>query len=443
MSSQPNLTDAVIANRYELISPLGRGSFGHTFLARDRNSGGSVAIKVLDPRSMADWKDAERFEREAAVLRSLRHQGIPEVSELVRDQWQGAAAAFLVMEYVEGVSLAQMIDERRQLDGADVINICIELLSILEYLHSRVPPVLHRDIKPSNIIVRTNGLPALVDFGSVRREFMGPDEFGSTVAGTYGYMPYEQYMGQATPASDLYALGATLLHLVTGRPPRDFMTEQGRIQVPDSLPGDPRLRPLIAQMLRPSPAERFQNARAARNALLSAPSVAIVSRGPKNLVARDVQEVLKQPVPRPIKGTTKALLNDAAPGMLELMEPTAKPGDVPGIFDGLTLAFFSVVTAGVLPIVFLGLARARKRRLKRFIREGLPAMAEIISIEREKLPFDSSISRVSYQFDADGELHRDADQVLPMIANRWLPGDRIQVLYLPDLGYDSVIISTT
>ena len=443
-SRQTNPTDAVIANRYELISPLGRGAFGHTFLARDRNSNGrNLAIKVLDPRSMADWKDAERFEREAAVLQSLRHQGIPEVIELVRDQWQGAAAAFLVMEYVEGVSLSQMIDEHRQLDAADVVNICIELLSILEYLHSRVPPVLHRDIKPSNIIVRPNGLPALVDFGSVRRVFMEPDEFGSTVAGTYGYMPYEQYMGQATPASDLYALGATLLHLATGRPPRDFMTDQGRIQVPDPLPGDPRLRPLIAQMLRPSPAERFQNARAARNALLSAPSVAIVGRGPRNLVARDVQEVLKQPVPRPIKGTTKALLEDASPGMLELMEPTAKPGDVPGIIDGLTLAFFSVVTAGVLPIVYFGLARARKRRLKRFIREGRPAIAEIINFEREKLPFDSSIARVSYQFDADGEMRRDADQVLPMIANRWQPGDRIQVLYLPDLGYDSVIISTS
>jgi hypothetical protein len=306
-----------------------------------------------------------------------------------------------------------------------------------------VPPVLHRDIKPANIIVRPNGMPALVDFGSVRRVFMGPDESGSTVAGTYGYMPYEQYMGQATPASDLYALGATLLHLVTGRPPREFMTEQGRIQVPDALPGDARLRPLIARMLRPSPAERFQNARDARNALLSAPSVAIVGRGAKNLVARDVQEALNEPVPRPIKGKAKALLNDAAPGMLELMEPTAKPGDVPGILDGLTLAFFSVLTAGVLPIVFLALARARKRRLKRFIRDGLPATAEIIGIEREKLPFDSSISRVTYQFDAGGELHRDADQVLPMIANRWQPGDRIQVLYLPDLGYDSVIISTS
>lgn len=75
---------------------------------------------------------------------------------------------------------------------------------MLEYLHERVPPVLHRDIKPANIIVRTNGSPVLVDFGSVRQVFLSADESGSTVAGTYGYMPYVQYMGQASPASDLF-----------------------------------------------------------------------------------------------------------------------------------------------------------------------------------------------------------------------------------------------
>ncbi|MEX2283784.1 MAG: serine/threonine-protein kinase [Gemmatimonadota bacterium] len=444
MSTLPtNLTDALIAGRYQLQSALGRGSFGHTFLARDRHTDRNVAIKLLDPRSMADWKDAERFEREAAVLKSLRHHGIPEVHELIKDQWQGAEAAFLVMEYVDGTSLAQLIDEHRQLDPADVINSCLELLSILEYLHSRVPPVLHRDIKPANIIVRANGLPALVDFGSVRRVFMGPDEFGSTVAGTYGYMPYEQYMGQATPASDLYALGATLLHLVTGRPPREFMTDQGRIQVPETLPGDSRLRPVIAQMLKPSPAERFQSARAARQALITAPSVAVAARRTRASVLNESHAALKEPGPRPIKGKTKELLDNVSPGMLELMDGSAKPGDVPGLFDGLSLAFFSVLTAGVLPIVFFSMARARRRRLKRFIREGSPVTADIISIEKDKLPFDSAIARVTYQFDADGDLHRDADTVLPMIAARWQPGDRIQVLYLPELDYDSVIISTS
>src|SRR6185503_314055 len=120
-----------------------------------------------------------------------------------------------------------------------------ELLGVLDYLHSRVPPVLHRDIKPANLIVRPDGSIARVDFGAVRNVFRSPDEDGSTVVGTHGYMPYEQYMGQASPASDLYALGATLLHLITGRGPSEFATRDGAVEVPADLPGGPVLRNVV------------------------------------------------------------------------------------------------------------------------------------------------------------------------------------------------------
>jgi serine/threonine protein kinase len=95
-------------------------------------------------------------------------------------------------------------------------------------LHARVPPVLHRDIKPANVILRPDGAPVLVDFGAVRTVFRAAAEGGSTVVGTFGYMPFEQYMGQASPASDLYALGATLLHVITGRGPAEFATPRRR-----------------------------------------------------------------------------------------------------------------------------------------------------------------------------------------------------------------------
>jgi serine/threonine protein kinase len=176
---------AIAGGRYEMVRTLGQGAFGHTFLAYDRETDRSVAIKFLDARSGHDAKAYELFRREAEVLRAVRHHGIPEVYETLQDSWKGAPATFLVMEYIEGTSLQEIIDERRVLDGADVIHIFLELLSVLDYLHGRVPPILHRDIKPSNIIVRPNGFPALVDFGSVRRVFMGPDESGSTVAGTW------------------------------------------------------------------------------------------------------------------------------------------------------------------------------------------------------------------------------------------------------------------
>jgi serine/threonine protein kinase len=438
-SHQAELNPASLSTRYEFVRSLGEGSFGRTFLAREHATSRMVAIKVLTTRNMAEWKDAERFEREALVLRSLRHQGIPEVYDFGRDHWQGEQSTFLIMEFVEGVSLRQRIDEHYRWDPSELSTLFLELLGILEYLHTRVPPVLHRDVKPNNIIVRPDGLPALVDFGSVRRVFLGPDEAGSTVAGTYGYMPYEQYMGQALPASDLYALGATFLHVLTGRPPRDFMNDGGRIEVPSALPGDPRLGPIITRLLRPSPAERFQSAREVRQAFLESTgaSVAITKKRDAAFPA-----VLLEPTPRNVEGDTAKLLKRVAPTTLELMDGSAKPSDSASLFDWASLAFFSVVTAGVLPMVFISMARARRRRLRRFFRDGLPALGEILSIQIEKTAFEATIARVSYQFEADGSLHRDTDGILPVIAGRWLPGDQIQVLYLPDYDYDSVIIST-
>ena len=430
-----------VAGRYELLRALGSGAFGHTSLARDRETGRDVALKRLDPRGTADWKAYELFEREAAVLRDVRHHGIPQVHDVVRDSWDGAPATFLVMELVEGTSLEETIRAQRPLDPAEVLHLFLEMLGILEYLHGRVPPILHRDIKPANIIVRPDGQPALVDFGSVRRVFRGPDDAGSTVAGTYGYMPYEQHMGQATPASDLYALGATFLHLLTGRPPADFMGGGGAIEVPAPLPGDPRLGPVIARLLRPSPAERFASAREVRQAVLA--PVAVQRAGDAaRAVARPPVEALLAPGPRPIQGATRELLRRASPGALELMDTSAKRGDRPGVLDWLSIAFFSVLTAGVLPMVFVGLARARRRQLRRFIRDGVLAEAEVLEIGSEPTAFGEKVARVSYQFQADGALHRDADRVLPAFANRWQPGDRIQVLYLPGEDYDSLIIST-
>jgi hypothetical protein len=430
-----------------MLRTLGRGSFGHTFLAHDREADRTVAVKLLDSRGGHDAKAYELFRREAEVLRAVRHHGIPEVYDTLQDQWQGAPATFLVMEYIEGTSIAQIIEERRVLDGADVIHVFLELLGILDYLHGRVPPILHRDIKPSNIIVRPNGFPALVDFGSVRRVFMGPEESGSTVAGTYGYMPYEQYMGQATPTSDLFATGATFLHLLTGRPPRDFMNDEGRIEVPETLPGEPRLRTVIARLLRPSPAERYASAREVRTALVGlGTGTAIAATGATSLTYRRdagrADAILAlPPAPRPLTGTTKELMLATTPGALRLMTASEKGRDYWTFGAYSSLVFFSIITAGILPMVFMQMASSRRRRMKRFFSEGVPGIAEILKMEPQATAFDEKLTRVGYQFEADGALHRDSDTVLPVIADRWQPGDRIPVLFIPGRGYDSVIVA--
>lgn len=443
----------LIAERYEIVRPIGRGAFGRTFLARDRSADRMVALKMFDRRGDADLKALELFEREATVLRSMRHQGIPEVFGFVRDTWEGAPANFLVMEYVDGTSLEALLAQQTRFDATDIVALFLEMLGILEYLHGSAPPILHRDIKPANIIVRADGRPVLVDFGAVRRGLPSAEESGSTIVGTYGYMPYEQYMGQASPSSDLYSLAATFLHLITGQPPRDFMTEEGRIEVPGELPGDPRLRPLLARLLRPSPAERYATARDVRQTLLSS-SVALTIGTSDRTPAVATSDGRSRPVkrapvelsqlgnaPREITGSTRELLERLAPGTLDMMNAGSKPADSRGIKDYASFAFFSAISLGVLPLVFIGQARARRQRLSRFLRDGEATTAEVLGMESAEVGFSVSLTKVKYEFTVDGDVHRDADVVLPTSANRWRVGDRIEILYIAELDFDSVIVS--
>lgn len=435
-------TGSVISDRYAVLRTLGQGAFGRTFLARDRESGREVAIKMLDTRRVDSFKGFELFEREAAVLRSVRHHGVPEIHASLRAEWEDRPAAFLVMEYVEGKSLADLIEERNHLDPALASHVLLELLGVLDYLHGRVPPILHRDIKPANIILRPDGFPTLVDFGAVRSAIHAPGQDGSTIVGTYGYMPYEQHMGQALPASDLYALAATFVHLLTGRPPPEFMNAEGRIAVPESLPGGPRLREVLSRMLCLSPAERFQSARDVRQALMTAegqtvaPGRSLAPPTPRTLPAAP----MLPPAPRPLEGETRERFLAIAPTTWKYMNAEGDPHEKADILDKLLIAFLSLITAGLLPAIFWGKARARRRKLRRFFQEGVPAVAVITAMQDEKVEFNVKITRVRYEWEADGRLHRDSDEAFSALSDRWRVGDQIEVLYIPERGYDSVIV---
>ena len=423
-----------IGSRYEIVRPLGRGGFARTYLARDLERGRAVALKTLLSRAVTDLKAVELFEREASVLVGLRHRGVPEFVEFFRTGIGGGSAAVLVMEFIDGVSLAQVIAQRTVLAPARVLELLLELLGVLDYLHTRVPTILHRDIKPANVIVRAEGDPVLVDFGAVRNVFRSAEESGSTVVGTYGYMPFEQYMGQASPASDLYALGATFLHLVTGRPPVDFLHEEGRLDVPASLPGGEPLRGVMARLLEAAPTRRFATARAAREALLG-------TAAPAGNTGTALALTLG-PAPRELTGEAAARCAALAHSPWQLMDPTARSDGRWDLFDVASLVFFSLLTAGVLPLVFIGVARARRRRLRAFFRVGLPAVAAVLDFKEEEIAFGAKLTRVRYEFAAGGGTQRGSDVVLPYVADRWQAGDPIEVLYLPERDYDSVIVST-
>jgi len=242
--------------RYQIMEPLGAGSQGKTFRAIDRETGTPVAIKILHLGSLGgDWKPFDLFERECEALESLQHPGIPRY--LDRFSSESSGDFFLVMELIEGAPLSHTLG--KPLDPGDLLDWLRQALGILDYLHSRTPPVIHRDIKPSNLMLRADGRICLIDFGGVRLA-LRPDG-GSTMIGTYGYMAPEQLHGEATPATDIYALGATLASLASGLPAEQMPRKGLKIDI-DALLADGPLRRIVRAMVEPDPADRLTNAAA-------------------------------------------------------------------------------------------------------------------------------------------------------------------------------------
>ncbi len=280
--------------RYELRSLLGEGSQGQTWEAmdhgstprvgpeararaaravvdrpladkwaryvREQNSGGEVpqdarlvAIKCFRVGSAKSWKDVELAEREATTLASLDHPRLPRYFE----HFEEDGALYLVMEKIEGESLASMRAQKRSMSAAEVTRMIEDIADALGYLHGRAPYVVHRDVKPGNVIRRPDGSFALVDFGAVRDRLKPAG--GSTVVGTFGYMAPEQFQGRASPRSDLYGLGATAITMLTGVEPEDLPHAGLGIDVAKALPSatPPALARTITRMLVPDPDVRI------------------------------------------------------------------------------------------------------------------------------------------------------------------------------------------
>jgi hypothetical protein len=250
---------AVGGGRYVVVGSLGAGSQGETLDAVDKREGRPVAIKRFTLRGAKSWKDVELAEREASVLSSLNHPGLPRYVE----HFEEDGALYLVMEKVEGETLAARRRRGQRLDQEQVLRFLREAGDCLRYLHGHAPPIVHRDIKPGNVILRPDGSYCLVDFGSVRDRLK--PEGGSTVVGTFGFMPPEQFQGRAGPGSDVYAVGATALSLVTGREPEDLPHKGLSIDVEGALRGqvDRRLIAALRAMLEPDPDRRATSVDAA------------------------------------------------------------------------------------------------------------------------------------------------------------------------------------
>lgn len=254
-----------IAGRYTVERKLGEGGFGSTWLALDEESGQHVAIKQFDMRRAQDWKAVELFEREARVLRGLAHPAIPAYLDYVEQEDEGTLLLYLVQAVAPGRPLSEWTAELGwRPGGAELRALALDLLGILDYLHALHPPVVHRDIKPHNILRDAQGKLSLVDFGSVKATI--GDERGSTVVGSFGYMAPEQFRGHADPRTDLYGVGATLLHVMTGAQPSDLPMRKLKIDVRGVLGAHP-LVPWLERVLEPDLEDRFASAHDARDAL--------------------------------------------------------------------------------------------------------------------------------------------------------------------------------
>ena len=268
---QASLAEHNLIQRYKLKEKLAQDASHQTWLAIDlaSHTQEQVIVKLLALNPQINLHECQLFEREAQMLQKLDHPRIPKYRNyFVLDHQPGSRFSWfgLVHSYIPGTSLQQLLNEGKHFSEAEVEKIAVEVLNILVYLHERNSPIIHRDIKPSNLIWGEDERVYLVDFGAVQDQAV-LEGATFTVVGTYGYVPMEQFGGRAVPASDLYALGATLIHLLTGIFPADLPQHDARIQFADRVSLDRGFVNWIGKLTEPSLSERLSTAHQALEAL--------------------------------------------------------------------------------------------------------------------------------------------------------------------------------
>ena len=224
-------TGTLLQDRFVIEEQIGRGGMGAVYIATDSKFGSRVAIKE---RSYEDPELAQAFEREARLLNTLHHPILPHVS----DYFTEGGRYFLVMEFIDGEDLSAVLAREGAFPVEQVVRWTDELLDGLDYLHSQDPPVIHRDIKPGNLKLTSRGNIILLDFGLAKESETNTLAGRSVFGYSRRYSPLEQIEGTGTDArSDIFSLGATVYHLITGEPPVDVLARASAIVAgrPDPL----------------------------------------------------------------------------------------------------------------------------------------------------------------------------------------------------------------
>jgi serine/threonine protein kinase len=271
----PLSADMILQGRYRVVRELGSGGMGAVYEAIDLRLGHTVAVKQALTKEEGLWK---QFESEARLMAQLNHPVLPRVS----DYFKEGDRAFFVMQFVEGANLAEIIARRREpLPSHTVVAWADQLLDALMYLHSHERQVIHRDIKPHNLKITPAGKIVLLDFGLAKSQAKGVTEM-ELCRSIFGYSPRYAPLEQiqdlgTTPQSDIYALGATLYHLLTGIKPPDALTRATALinSRPNPLKPahevnrsvSPELSAILSRAMEQNPHERYRSAMDFREAL--------------------------------------------------------------------------------------------------------------------------------------------------------------------------------
>ncbi len=347
--------DTILQGRYRIIRQLGQGGMGAVYEAVDERLDTTVALKET---LFADERLRRQFEREARLLARLHHPALPRVS----DHFSEGDGQFLVMQYIPGDDLSEMMSKRQgPFPASQVMSWADQLLDALDYLHTQDPQIIHRDIKPQNLKLTARGQIILLDFGLAKGQG-GDISRVTTAASIFGYTPnyapLEQIQGLGTDLrSDLYSLAATVYHLLTGIKPPDALSRAAALVNGQDDPlvlasqANPAVIPQVDQVLKKAMSQnreqRYSSADEMRKALHS---------GDQGATIRDraeAQTVLFKPTAPTVAATTEVIPK----------QPTIAAGETTVVRPGLvgerrrtmpwvlSIAALLIVAVGVLGII--------------------------------------------------------------------------------------------
>lgn len=245
---------SVIDGKYEILREIGHGGMSVVYLAMDTHLNKQWAVKEIKKKGSGknDEIIVNSLLAEANLMKRLDHAALPRIVDII----DNGVTIYVVMDYIEGESLDKILNEYGAQPEELVIGWAMQLCDALAYLHAQKPPIIYRDMKPANIMLKPEGNIKIIDFG-IAREYKEQSLADTTVLGTKGYAPPEQYSGQTDARSDIFALGMTMHHLLTGIDPRSGEAYAPvRMWNPELSEG---IEIIIDKCVEPAPENRYQN----------------------------------------------------------------------------------------------------------------------------------------------------------------------------------------